>query len=215
MSTRPGITAAALAAPLLLVPLAAGMAQGTAGPWDSATQRAAESAVERLGPKRALDIRPSILNIAGVQSAVGGDASAVAGQVEQVRQAMNDLGAKETPLEVRVELPADVLFDFDKAVIRPDAAHALGQLATVIRAYPKGHVVLDGYTDAVGKASYNQKLSERRAEAVKRWLVENGSVEATRLSTRGFGAGHPIASNATDAGRQKNRRVEAVISKGT
>ena len=126
---------------------------------------------------------------------------------------MRALGAQETDLEVRVDLPADVLFDFDKAEIRPDASQALAQLATVIRAYPSGRVELGGHTDAKGDDTYNQKLSERRADAVKRWLVDKEAIEAGRLATRGWGEKRPVASNDDDAGRQRNRRVEVVIRK--
>jgi outer membrane protein OmpA-like peptidoglycan-associated protein len=133
--------------------------------------------------------------------------------VQEVRQAMQALGAQESALEVKVELPADVLFDFDKAEIRPDAAAALAQLATVIRAYPRGRIEIGGHADAKGNATYNQRLSERRAEAVKRWLVERETLAGDRLATRGFGKSRPVADNGTEAGRQKNRRVEVVIQK--
>jgi OmpA-OmpF porin, OOP family len=156
-----------------------------------------------------------VLAIQGNNLGVSGSGTGVVANVQEVRQAMQSLGAKETGLEVRVELPADVLFDFDKADIRPDAAQALHQLATLIRAYPKGTARLEGHTDSVGVAAYNRKLSDRRAAAVKKWLVEREQIDAKRLSTKGFGATRPVASNATDEGRQKNRRVEVVINKGT
>ncbi|HEV3456967.1 MAG TPA: OmpA family protein, partial [Thermoanaerobaculia bacterium] len=124
------------------------------------------------------------------------------------------LGATESALEVTVSLPADVLFDFDKAEIRPDAAAALARLATVIRAYPAGRAEIQGHTDAKGNAAYNQALSERRAEAVKRWLVEREKIAADHLATHGFGKSRPVADNGTEAGRQKNRRVEVVVQKG-
>jgi outer membrane protein OmpA-like peptidoglycan-associated protein len=204
-----------LAALLMVVPLSAAAAQNPPGPWDPETERAAEDAVARLGAKRALDIQPVVLAIQGNNLGVSGSGTGVVANVQEVRQAMQSLGAKETGLEVRVELPADVLFDFDKADIRPDAAQALHQLATLIRAYPKGTARLEGHTDSVGVAAYNRKLSDRRAAAVKKWLVEREQIDAKRLSTKGFGATRPVASNATDEGRQKNRRVEVVINKGT
>jgi outer membrane protein OmpA-like peptidoglycan-associated protein len=206
---------APLAALMMVVPLLAAAAQSPPGPWDSETERAAEDAVARLGAKRALDIRPVVLTIVRNDVAVSGSGTGVVANVQEVRQAMQSLGAKETGLEVRVELPADVLFDFDKADIRPDAAQALHQLATLVRAYPKGTARLEGHTDSVGVAAYNQTLSERRAAAVKRWLVEREQIEAKRLSTKGFGASRPVATNRTDEGRQKNRRVEVVIKKGS
>jgi outer membrane protein OmpA-like peptidoglycan-associated protein len=158
-------------------------------------------------------IVPSVLRILGLEGGVAGQGRAIVATVQEVRQAMKSLGAQETNLEVRVALPADVLFDFDKADIRSDAAQALAQLATVIRAYPSGRVELEGHTDAKGDDAYNQRLSLRRAEAVKRWLTEREAIAADRFVTRGAGESRPVAGNDDEAGRQKNRRVEAVIHK--
>src|SRR4051812_39317169 len=135
-------------------------------PWAPDTEAAAEAAVARLGPNRAIGIVPTVLNIVGLQ------ALGVTGNVQGLQQAMRDLGAQETNLEIKVDLPADVLFDFDKSDIRADAAKALAQLATIIRAQPKGHTRIEGYTDSKGDDAYNQKLSERRADSVRKWLVE-------------------------------------------
>ena len=192
---------------LLLLPGLAGAADPPySDAWDPAAQAAAEAAVAKLGPERALDVVPSVLEIRGLQSGI-------VSTVQEVRQAMQDLGATETDLEVRVELPADVLFDFDKADVRSDAAQALAQLATLIRAYPTGGATLEGHTDSKGDDAYNQRLSERRAESVERWLVEREGIDAGRLTPRGWGERKPVASNEDDAGRQRNRRVEVVIRK--
>ena len=150
----------------------------------------------------------------GAVVTVIGLTAGVTATVQQVKQAMQDLGAKETDLEVHVELPADVLFDFDKADIRSDAAAALGKVATIIRAYPSGSANLEGHTDSKGDDAYNQRLSERRAESVRRWLIDRERLDPSRLGARGWGESRPVASNDTDAGRQKNRRVEVVIRKG-
>jgi outer membrane protein OmpA-like peptidoglycan-associated protein len=182
-------------------------------PWDPATEAAAEAAVARLGARPALDIQPVVLQIAGLAGGIGGASRGIVATVQEVRQAMQALGAQESDLEVKVDLPADVLFDFDKADIRADAADALGRLATVIRGYPNGKVDIEGHTDSKGDDAYNQRLSERRAEAVKRWLVDKESIAADRLATRGAGESRPVADNSTDAGRQKNRRVEVVVHK--
>jgi outer membrane protein OmpA-like peptidoglycan-associated protein len=184
-----------------------------AGPWDPATEAAAEAAVARLGAVRSLEIRSAVLQITGLAVGIAGGGSGIVATVQEVRQAMQDLGATESALEVRVELPADVLFDFDQASLRPDATQALGRLATVIRGYPTGRVEIEGHTDSKGNEAYNQKLSERRAEAVKRWLVEREKIAAERLTTHGAGKSRPVADNSNDAGRQKNRRVEVVIQK--
>jgi outer membrane protein OmpA-like peptidoglycan-associated protein len=200
-------TALLTAAALLVLP---GLSRAADPPyadaWDPAAQAAAEAAAAKLGTKRALDVIPSVLEIRGLQSGI-------VSTVQEVRQAMQDLGATETDLEVRVELPADVLFDFDKADIRSDAAQALAQLATLIRAYPSGSATLEGHTDSKGDDAYNQRLSERRAESVKRWLVEREGIEASRLTPKGWGERKPVAGNEDEAGRQRNRRVEVVIRK--
>src|ERR1700730_11052819 len=82
-----------------------------------------------------------------------------------------DLQVKETTTEVHIEMAADVLFDFDKADILPKAQTLLGQVADLLRQKAKGTVRIEGHTDGKGSADYNQKLSVRRAEAVKAWLV--------------------------------------------
>ena len=174
--------------------------------WDPNAVAAAEAAVARLAGKTHVAIARSVLAIQGLTSGI-------TGSVQEVRQAMQDLGARETDLEVRVELPADVLFDFDRADIRADAAAALAQLATVIRAHPSRTTDLIGHTDARGDDAYNQRLSQRRAEAVKDWLVAREGLPAAGLRTSGLGESQPVASNDTDDGRQRNRRVEAVIHK--
>ncbi len=184
------------------------------GPWHPTTEAAARAAVARLGPNRgALRVIPVVLNVVGIQRGVAGAGRGVVATVQETRRAMQALGARETGLEVVVELPADVLFDFDKAEIRADAAGALGQLATVLRGFPNGTARLEGHTDAKGDDGYNQRLSERRAAAVKTWLVEREGLDAGRLTTRGLGESQPVASNDDDAGRQKNRRVSVIIKK--
>ena len=178
-------------------------------PWAPATEAAAEAAVARLGPTRdAVNIVPTVLNIVGLE------ALGVSGSVQALQQAMRDLGAQETALEITVDLPADVLFDFDKADIRPDAATALSKLATIIRAQPKGRVRIEGHTDSKGDDAYNQKLSERRAESVRKWLVEKEGLDGARMATKGWGESKPVAPNDTDANRQRNRRVQAIVEKG-
>ena len=97
--------------------------------------------------------------------------------------------------------------------VRTDAAKALANLATIIRANPNGHTRLEGHTDAVGNDQYNQALSERRAESVKQWLVTNEKLDAAKFVTKGWGKTKPIAPNDTEANRQRNRRLEAIVEK--
>jgi len=110
------------------------------------------------------------------------------------------------PVEERIVLRG-VNFDFDKSDIRPDAAVILDEAASQLAGHPSGNVTVGGYTDSVGTDAYNQGLSERRANSVKDYLVGKG-VDASRLSTVGYGETNPIASNDTADGRALNRRVE-------
>lgn len=126
---------------------------------------------------------------------------------------------KEAAKEVTIELPADVLFDFDKADIRPDAAIALREAARILREHAKGKVRIEGHTDAKGSKSYNQKLSVDRAESVMRWLVEKEALADMKFDNKGFGATKPVAPNTHEdgsdnpEGRQLNRRVALVFKK--
>jgi outer membrane protein OmpA-like peptidoglycan-associated protein len=129
------------------------------------------------------------------------------------------LTVQESPKELRLFLAADILFDFDKSEIRPEASQALHQVATIIRTKSKGIVQVDGYTDSKGVPAYNTRLSERRAASVKGWLVSKEMLSAPTLATRGFGSANPVVPNTQPdgsddpAGRQRNRRVEIVIAK--
>jgi len=131
-----------------------------------------------------------------------------------------DLQVKETATEIRIELAADVLFDFDKSTIRPQAAAALHTVAEIINDKGKGRSVrIDGHTDAKGSDAYNQALSERRAASVRQWLIAKEGLGKIKMSPQGFGAKRPVAPNAKPdgsddpEGRQKNRRVEIVLAK--
>ena len=101
-------------------------------------------------------------------------------------------------------------FDFDRADLkRGDEASALADVVKVMRQQPTLRVMVEGHTDSVGSDAYNQRLSERRAEAVKAYLVRQG-IDASRISTRGLGKTRPVASNQTEAGRAENRRAEVI-----
>lgn len=100
-------------------------------------------------------------------------------------------------------------FDFNSHTLRAESETVLRQIADLLRGQPDLGITIEGHTDDVGGAGYNQALSEKRADAVRDWLVRAG-IEAARLQAEGKGAGSPIASNATDIGRAQNRRVELV-----
>jgi outer membrane protein OmpA-like peptidoglycan-associated protein len=125
----------------------------------------------------------------------------------------------QTAKEVKIELPADVLFDFDKADIRPDAAVALAAAADLLRKGVSGAVKIDGHTDSKGAAAYNQKLSQDRANSVKAWFLKNGMLPANLAYTlTGYGATRPKVPNTnpdgsdSPANRQVNRRVEITFT---
>ena len=145
---------------------------------------------------------------------------AVEGSSLGLEGALKDLAAKVTGNEIRIDLSADVLFDFDKAEIKKEAEPSLHKLATVIQANPGAKVAIDGHTDGRGADDYNQKLSEARAASVKQWLVANAKVDGAAISTRGLGKTKPVAPNAKPdgsddpQGRGRNRRVEIVVRKG-
>lgn len=132
---------------------------------------------------------------------------------------LSALGARQEGNRIIVALPADVLFDFDRSDIRPDARAVLGQLSGILLAMPKSPVGITGHTDAKGSDDYNQRLSQQRATSVRKWLAQLGVAER-RMTTSGKGESEPVAPNQnTDgsddpAGRQKNRRVEFSIGTG-
>ena len=140
-------------------------------------------------------------------------------RVEDLDGKVQDLQVKETKQEIRIELAADVLFDFDKADILPKAQVALKQAAEIIRSKAKGTVRVEGHTDGKGTDAYNQKLSERRAAAVKAWFTDKEGLSNVQFATSGIGARQPKVPNKKPDGsddpdgRQKNRRVEIILKK--
>jgi outer membrane protein OmpA-like peptidoglycan-associated protein len=103
------------------------------------------------------------------------------------------------------------VFDAGKASLQPSAMTAIDRLAQLLSVYPERSVRIEGHTDSVGDDATNQQLSERRALAVRDALLARG-VDASRIEAAGYGATRPIADNRTEGGRQKNRRIEIVLS---
>jgi outer membrane protein OmpA-like peptidoglycan-associated protein len=105
---------------------------------------------------------------------------------------------------------ADILFDFDKATLKRDVEFSLVRVATILNQFPEMQIAVEGHTDNVGTEAYNLDLSKRRAKAVFDFLVAQG-VEASRMTSEGFGMSRPVAENTSEEGRQRNRRVDLVI----
>jgi OOP family OmpA-OmpF porin len=114
------------------------------------------------------------------------------------------------PVTQKITLSSDVLFDFDKAIVKPEGKTKLDDLVGKLKAVNLEVIIAIGHTDSVGSNAYNQKLSVRRANAVKAYFVSKG-IPANRIYTEGKGETSPIASNKTAEGRQKNRRVEIEV----
>ncbi|OLF55110.1 OmpA family protein [Pseudomonas chlororaphis] len=117
----------------------------------------------------------------------------------------------EAPVAEVVRVELDVKFDFDKSVVKPNSYADIKNLADFMKQYPQTTTVVEGHTDSVGPDAYNQKLSERRANAVKQVLTSQYGVESSRVQSVGYGESRPVADNATEAGRAVNRRVEAQV----
>ena len=118
--------------------------------------------------------------------------------------------APAAPISEKVSFAADAFFDFDKATLKPEGKSKLDQLTTQLGGINLEVIIAVGHTDSVGTDAYNQKLSVRRADAVKAYLVNKG-VESNRVYTEGKGEKQPVADNKTAEGRAKNRRVEIEV----
>ena len=134
----------------------------------------------------------------------------------QVPKGIQAIRTEEAKCTKRFSVGADALFEFDKADLTPDAAETLNALLPLLAKAGKHPATIEGHTDAKGSDSYNQALSEKRAQTVKDWLVAQGALPAT-TPTQGWGKRRPVAPNSKPdgsddpAGRQKNRRVEVVL----
>ena len=115
-------------------------------------------------------------------------------------------------IEETVTIDLNLEFDTDSSALRPEHYSEIGRVVQFLREYPTANAVIEGHTDSDGSEAYNQALSERRAESVRRYLVAEAGIAAQRLSAVGYGETRPVASNETAAGKQENRRVSAVVS---
>ena len=150
-----------------------------------------------------------------IGAVVGGAAGAVIGhqmdqQAKELKVVIPGAVVERVGEGIQVTFASGLLYDFDSDDIRPEAAVNLAHLATSLEKYPDTDLLIVGNTDALGTSEYNQDLSLRRANSASRYLTMKGVV-LTRLRTSGMGELEPLASNETEAGRQKNRRIEVAI----
>ncbi len=120
------------------------------------------------------------------------------------------LQTRDTARGLIVSMP-DVLFDFNKYTLKPEARERLARISGIVLAYPDLKLQIEGYTDSIGSDEYNQTLSEKRAESVRDYLVSSG-VSMNNVAAEGLGKADPVADNSTASGRKLNRRVEMIVS---
>jgi outer membrane protein OmpA-like peptidoglycan-associated protein len=142
-------------------------------------------------------------------------AQKVSQQEKQLREQLKNqlsqvLQTRETARGLIVNMN-DVLFGFNKYNLKPEARVKLAKVSGILLAYPQLKLQVEGYTDDIGSASYNQKLSEKRADSVRDFLIDQ-NVPANNITSEGYGESDPVASNSTAQGRAENRRVELVVS---
>ncbi|HEU0302673.1 MAG TPA: OmpA family protein [Longimicrobium sp.] len=150
-----------------------------------------------------------------IGAVVGGAAGAVIGrrmdqQAREIEQSVPDAEVERVGEGIAVTFESGVLFPFDSDQVLPDGRDNLRQLANSLRNYPGTEVLIVGHTDSQGSDDYNMRLSFRRAESARQFLVGQG-IEGGRIRVEGRGESEPVADNSTDAGRARNRRVEIAI----
>jgi outer membrane protein OmpA-like peptidoglycan-associated protein len=150
-----------------------------------------------------------------IGAAIGGTAGALIGRQmdKQAEELENDLEGAEVERVgegILITFDSGLLFNVDSYDLTPETKMNLNEFSEVVNEYGDTNILIEGHTDATGSDDYNQKLSEQRANAVKRYLIDHG-VKASRLNSVGYGEEQPVAENDTNMGRQENRRVEVAI----
>lgn len=170
---------------------------------DSANRRATVALADASDQKRDADA-------ARIQADVARDATADAQRnAQELQKQIDELHAKVTDRGLVLTL-GDVLFASGTAELNTGGSNNLGKLAGFLNQHPERTVLIEGYTDSIGSEDYNQGLSQRRADAVKSYLIKQG-IGSTRLTASGKGESSPIGDNSSNTGRQQNRRVEVII----
>jgi outer membrane protein OmpA-like peptidoglycan-associated protein len=175
---------------------------------ETVSQKQAEETVATAELRR----KDILLDAAQQESAQARDlAATMAGRAQELERQVSDLQAEETERGLVLTL-GSVLFETNKASLQAGAQRTVQKVADFLNQYPERNILIEGFTDSQGSDTYNKKLSEDRAQAVRDELLKNG-VDAERIDVLGYGEEYPVASNDNAAGRQQNRRVEIVISK--
>lgn len=151
-----------------------------------------------------------------IGATIGGAAGVIIGnkmdkQAEEIKNEVPGVKVERVGEGIVIEFTDNVLFDYDKYELRDQARTNLGNLVTILKKYPDTNIEIHGHTDSKGSASYNQNLSEQRANAVSNYLV-NKDISSSRLTSIGYGEEKPKFSNLTEEDRAKNRRVEFAIT---
>lgn len=146
---------------------------------------------------------------------IGGTAGAIIGQrmdrkAQELNEELDNAEVERVGEGIVVTFDSGLLFDFDSAQLRPNAKRDLSEFATSMNEFEEANILVVGHTDSVGAESYNQQLSERRAESAGEYLQQQG-IDTSRLTITGKGESEPVATNQTAEGRQQNRRVEIAI----
>lgn len=173
----------------------------------SEAQRAALQQQQQLSEQEIAALRQRTDSLRGANEEANRRLNEALGQLRTLVTEITNL--RETSRGIVISL-SDILFDVNKATLKPGAAQNIARISTVLRQYPDKQISVEGHTDSDGSDSYNQDLSERRAAAVREALVAGG-VSPGMITSRGFGESQPVATNATAVGKQQNRRVEIVV----
>lgn len=161
---------------------------------------------QKTADAQAADLAAADAELAAADANAERDQALIVQQEDQIRE----LNAKKTDRGMVITL-GDVLFSTNKSQLKSGSTHNVQKLADFLKHYPKHKVLIEGYTDSTGSDGLNQELSDRRANAVRTALLDMG-INSDRITTRGYGKAYPVASNATAATRQLNRRVEIILS---
>jgi outer membrane protein OmpA-like peptidoglycan-associated protein len=148
-------------------------------------------------------------------AAIGGVAGSAIGaymdkQAEELEEDLEGATVERVGEGIKITFDSGILFDVDKSNLTPDAQQNIRELAETLKKYDDTNILVEGHTDATGSDSYNQSLSERRAQSVMDYATSIG-VDRSRFQIKGYGESQPVASNDTEAGRRENRRVEVAI----